>query len=835
MLARIVELSIKRRAVVLAIACIVTGYGVFTAVTSKFDVYPEFAPPQVMIQTEAPGLSAEEVEELVTRPVENALNGTPGLSSIRSQSIQGLSVVTTIFSDGTDVFRARQMVGERLTEAASRLPSGVLPPVMAPLTGATSLVLIIGFTSDKLSSMDLRTFADWTVRPRLLGVPGVAKVASFGGEVKEIQVQVLPERLIAYGLSMDDVLAASRAATAVRGAGFVENSSQRIVLQTMGQALTAKDLGSAVLLHAGEMSVRLADVAHVVEAPEPKIGDAAINGKPGVMLEISSQYGSNTLEVTAQLENALEELKPALAASGIEMQSRLFRPASFIQRSIRNMRSSLFAGGLLVAAVLFIFLFNLRGALISLTAIPLSLLVAIIALNRAGQSLNTLTLGGLAIAIGEVVDDAIIDVENIFRRLRENQALGNPRSVFRVVLEASLEVRSAVVYATFVVVMVFLPVLTMSGIQGKLFAPLGWTYILAVLASLLVALTVTPALCYFLLPQLARTSGEAGFVTLLKRNYRRLLEGVCERPGLVTGFSAFVLLATAISIPFLGGSFLPDLREGHFIVHMSTIPGTSLQESLRIGRSVARDLLANRQVASVAQQIGRAELADDTWGTHYSEFHVALKPEAGEKIEEVESQIRQSLLNYPGISFAIRPFLAERIEEVISGVTAEVVIKVFGEDQDTMDEKVRDIAKVVMALRGAADVQVESAPAVPRMMIRLRPDRLRQFGFQTLPVLETIQTAYQGTPVAQAYEANRVFNVTVVLDPERRRNPEDVESLPLRNAEENHSRNSQSVHFGTLPNDLVNGHLMDPRHGGDLFLHILSGYHKERVDEVIVR
>ena len=781
MLRLLVECSIRFRGVVVALACVVAGYGLYTTAHAKFDVYPEFAPPQVVVQTEAPGLSAEEVEELVTRPVENAVNGTPNLESMRSQSIQGLSVITILFDEKTDVFRARQMIGERLAEAAQHLPQGVETPGMAPLTGATSLVLIVGITSEKRSAMDLRTFAQWTMRPRLLAAPGVANVSIFGGEVKQLQIQVTPERLAAHGLALDDVLNAARKATGIRGAGFVETPAQRIVVQTRGQSLKPDELGETIVSHHGGAPVRLKDVAHVTEAAEPKIGDGAVNGKAGVLLEVFGQYGSNTLEVTAAIEKALVEMKPAITAEGIDVHPGLFRPASFIEAAVHNVDASLILGGILVSIVLFVFLFNFRTGFISLTAIPLSLLIAVILLDRMGISLNTMTLGGLAIAIGVVVDDAIIDVENIYRRLRENAKLPSPRAAGRVVLEASLEVRSAVVYATFVVVLVFLPVLAMSGIQGRLFAPLGVANVLAILASLAVALTVTPALCFLMLRRQAERAHEPRMVAGAKRVYQSILLKITQKPKIVMAGALVLCVAAAALIPFFGGAFLPEMREGHFIVHVAAVPGTSLQESLRIGAQVSNELLKSPNVVSTAQQIGRAEKAEDTWGTHYTEMHVRLKPLSGEAAETAESEIRQILQKFPGVSFAIRPFLTERIEEIIAGVTAQVVIKVFGDDLDAIDAKSREIAQVVSGIRGAADVQVESPPGAPQIVVQLRPDRLKQLGFRPVDVLEGVQTAYQGAVVAQTYEANRVFDVTVILDPEIRQNPEAVGALILEN------------------------------------------------------
>lgn len=509
----------------------------------------------------------------------------------------------------------------------------------------------------------------------------------------------------------------------------------------------------------------------------------AINGKPGVMLMISGQYGANTLEVTDALEKALDEMRPVITAEGMTLNDRIFRPASFIQASVHNITQSLLLGAVLVAAVLFLFLFNVRTAFISLTAIPLSLLLAVAVLDRFGLTLNTLTLGGLAIAIGEVVDDAIIDVENIFRRLRENRAKPVPQPVYRVVLDASIEVRSSVVYATFVVALVFIPVLTMSGVQGRLFAPLAIAYILAILASLLVALTLTPALSAVLLPSVAERAAEPRFISALKARYSRWMQTVMERPALVLTGAGLLCVAALAAVPFFGGEFLPDLKEGHFILHMSAVPGTSIRETMRIGNALTRDLQKLPFIESAAQQIGRAEQADDTWGVHYAEVHVELKPLSGDHAESAEAQLRQELANFPSVYFAVRRFLAERIEETISGVTAEVVIKIFGDDLDLIDRKSKEVAQVVAGIHGATDVQVESPPGAPRIVVKLRPARLKQFGFHPVDVMEAVGTAYEGTPVAQTYEANRVFDVSVILDERIRQNPDEAGGLMLTNAD----------------------------------------------------
>ncbi len=783
MLARLVEVSIRFRGVVMALACLVAAYGYYTIRNAKFDVYPEFSPPQVIVQTEAPGLSSLDVESLVTRPIEAALNGTPNLEALRSNSVQGLSVVVATFEDQIDVYRARQMVSERMTEAATRLPQGVRAPSLAPLVGATSLTLIVGLTSDVRSGMELRTFADWTLRPRLLGVKGVARVAIFGGEVRQLQIQMHPDRLAALGLSITEVVAAARNARAVRGAGFIETSAQRIVLQTEGQSVTPEQLGEVVLTARGGQSVRMKDVALVTEAGEPKIGDATIMGKQGVMIHISGQYGANTVEVTRAIEAALDELKPAIAEQKIQLDGDLFRPANFITEAVRNIGNSLLLGAVLVGVVLVVFLFNIRVAFISLTAIPLSLFIAVILLDHWGVSLNTLTLGGLAIAIGEVVDDAIIDAENIFRRLREAQRPLTALDVFRIVREASVEVRSAVVYATFVVALVFLPVMALSGVQGRLFAPLAWSYILAIMASLVVALTLTPAMCYAMLPKVLDTVREPQFVVRMKAAYGRLVGRLAGHVGWILAAVTVLCLGAAALVPLMGGEFLPEMREGHFIVHMNLLPGSSLAESVRVGRIVTGELTKDPGVRIVSQQIGRAELADDTEGVHSSEIHIDLKPGVTGDPEEIEDGLRQRVAAVPGPAVSINPFLTERLDEIIAGSTAQVVVNVFGDDLDVLDQKAAEVARVMAGVKGAADVRIESPPGTPQVTIQLRPDKMRQFGFQPGQVLEEIQTAWQGTEVGEVHEKERVFQVAVILDDATRNDVARIGGVMLRNGE----------------------------------------------------
>ncbi len=784
MLNRIVHFSLRFRGVVVALACVVVGYGLYVASHAKLDVFPNFVPPQVVVQTESPGLSPEQVEVLVTRPIENTINGLGHMASLRSESIPGLSVITAVFKEGTDIFIARQMLAEKLSETAGELPAGVKAPMMSPLTSATMDLLKIGLTSEKLSPMELRTLADWTIKPRLLSVPGVARCMVFGGEVRQLQIQVNPDRLMAYGLSISDVLTAAKVSTGIMGAGFIENANQRIIIQTEGELLTPSVLGEVVVSYREGQSVRLKDVARVQEGAEPKFGDALIQGQPGVLMATASQFGANTMEVTLAVEAALEELKPMFEKEGVKVYPRLHRPATFIEASLKNIKHSLYLGGVLVAVVLFLFLGHFRTAFISLTAIPLSLLTAVILLQKFGITLNTITLGGLAIAIGEVVDDAIIDVENIFRRLRENQSAATPRPAFRVVLEASLEVRTAVVYATFIVALVFLPILTLTGLQGSFFAPLALSYILAIMASLGVALTVTPALSLFFFARGVKSSSEPRIQTWLKSAYGGTLSFFARWPRVIMFAVVLVCLAAMLALPHFGSEFLPEFREGHFVLGVQTIPGTSLAEMKRIGGEISKELLGNKNIATIEQQVGRAEQGEDTFGSHRCEFHVELKENvSGEDQEQLSKEIREVLEGFPGIQSEVMTFLGDRIGETITGEKAPVVVNVYGADLDVIDDKAKEIAQVLGMVEGAKDVQVKSPPGSPRMAVRLRPDRLTQFGFRPVEVLEGIRAAYQGALVAQVHRGNQVADVAVILEEAHRRQPEEIGSLMLKNAQ----------------------------------------------------
>lgn len=797
-LGSIVRFALRRRGLIIALAVLFLCYSVYSFTKARYDVFPEFAPPEVHIHTEAPGFSPEQAEALITRPVETAVSGVGGVSSLMSRSIQGLSVVTIRFAAGTDVYLARQKIAERLATLTGLLPAGITPE-MTPLTSSTGALLVVGLTSSSLSPMQLRTVADWTVRPRFLAVKGVSKVAIFGSQGKEFQIRVVPARLIRYNTSLEDVISAARKATGMKGAGFIEGANQRITIRSEGQSLTPKEIAGTVLLRSNGANVTIGDVANVVEAPAPQIGGALINGSSGILIVASAQYGANTLEVTRGLEEAVAELTPALKSQDIKMHPSLYRAADFIETALHNVNSVLIIGASLVIIVLFLYLFNLKTAAISCAAIPLSLLGAVTVLERLGLSLNTMTIGGLAIAIGEVVDDAVIDVENILRRLRENRLAEKPRPALLVVYEASLEVRSAVVYATFAVVMVFIPVLTMPGLAGKLFAPLGLAYVLAILSSLLVALTVTPALSLIMLGRKELKGEDPPAVRWTKARYAKVINGVERHPKAVMAGAGVIIAATLLIIPFLKGKFLPELIEGNFIVHVSAVPGTSLQETLRTGKLMADRLLTLPYVVSVAQRAGRAAEGEEARGTNASEFDLTLGPLDKEKFNLVKKEINAIVKQFPGIMTSVDTVLTERISETISGFSAPVAVNIYGNNLDVLDRKASQVADILNSVRGATDVRLEAPPAAPEMSVRLDRKGLARWGFDSVEVLDAIHTAYAGKTVGQIFQGDRVFSVSVILDPRNRMSITDLKNLPLRNPEGTYASLGQLADLQEMP------------------------------------
>jgi len=746
------------RVIIVALAVVLMIVGVRVVQNTPLDVFPEFAPPLVEIQTEAPGLSTAEVESLITVPIENALNGTAQLKALRSKSVLGLSSVVLIFQEDTDLMRARQVVQERLALAAPQLPAAARPPVILQPLSSTSRAMKIGVSSKTLSQMELSTLARWTIRPRLMAIPGVANVAIWGQRDRQLQVLVDPDRLRSHNVTLDDVLRSTRDAVAVAAGGFVDTPNQRLSVAHMSAVTQPRDLARVPVAFRNGSPLQLDAVAEAVEGFPPPIGDAVINDGPGLLLIVEKQPTGNTLDVTRNVEAALAALKPGL--KDVEIDSTIFRPATFIEVALRNLRNALLIGCLLVIAVLVAFLFEWRTALISLLAIPLSLLAAALVLYWRGYSINTMVIAGLVIALGEVVDDAIIDVENIMRRLRLNREAGCPESNFSVVLNASLEVRSAIVYATLIVVLVFLPIFFLDGLSGSFFRPLAISYVLAVLASLGVALTLTPALSLLLLPRAAnRDRAEAPLTRMLKRGYRRALPAFVNkfRMAIVTMLVLFAL--TAVTVPLMGEEFLPNFKETDFLMHWVEKPGTSLEAMQRITVRVSKELRAIPGVRNFGSHIGRAEVADEVVGPNFTELWISIDPAV--PYEPTVAKIQSVVDGYPGLVRDLLTYLKERIKEVLTGAGASIVVRIYGPDLEGLRAKAAEVSKTVGGVQGVANLKVEQQVLVPQIEVRLKPDAASRFGLTPGDVRRAATTLIKGQKVGELYEAQQINDVVV--------------------------------------------------------------------------
>jgi CzcA family heavy metal efflux pump len=775
----LISLCARHFGAVCGITLILTVVGVYVARRAPVDVFPEFVPTQVDIQTECPGFAPQQVEELVTRRIETALSGTAGIDTMRSDSIPGLSSITVNFDDGIDVHVARQSIAERLSEIASTLPTGVGAPKLSPLVSSTMDLLKIGLLSDKVDAYTLRDVADWVIRPRLLAVPGVARVIVFGGDVRQVQIKPDTAKLLSYGVTLNELSDGARAALALKGAGFVETAEQRILLKSPTPEPNIDELRRAVIALHGGVPVRIGDVATVEQGPALKSGDALIMGKPGVMIALASQYGANTLTVTRALEAALAELVPALKAQGIILYPALHRPANFIEQSLGDLQRALTLAAAFIIVVLYLFLRNARAAFIAFLAIPLSLLAAILVLDSMGETLNTMTLGGLAVGLGVLVDDAIIDIENILRRLRQNAAGAVPLPRLRVIRDASLEVRTPVVFATLVAIIAFVPQLFTPSVQGHFIRPLALAFIFAVTASLLVATTVTVSLCALLLRD-SVTEGHAAWLDWMRRGQVRLVRFCVRRLTVVATLLALAAIAAFAAIPLLSGTFMPDFREGHYVLQIGTdVPGISRAEMLRLGERISADVLKLPYVLTIEQQIGRAELGEDTWGLHQSEFHVELRKDIPLDEEQAQRDLRAILRRYSGLETEVVTFLGDRISESLTGDTAQVAIKLFGDNLDGLEQTGTQIAHELQAVPGVVDLQFKQSAATPTLALQIDTEKLSALGLTSQAVLDTIATAYTGTTVGQSYSGVRTIDTVMIFADDLRRRPEDLQNLMI--------------------------------------------------------
>src|SRR6266511_2608111 len=774
----IVGSSLRFRYIVVAVAAGMMAFGVVQLRNIPVDVFPEFAPPRVQIQTACLGLSASDVEQLVTVPVENALNGIPGLDEMRSSSVPQLSSIELIFKLGTDLLQARQLVQERLDTVLPTLPTWASPPVMLQPLSATSRVMKIGLSSKDRSLIEMSMISYWTIRARLLRVPGVANVPIWGERLQMLQVQVEPEKMRQHHVSLDQVMETTADSVEVgllkfsNGArvgtgGFVETPNQRLGVRHVLSIRTPKDLAAVTIAERKGKPLRLGDVARVVEDHQPLVGDAVINDGPGLMLIVERLPWANTLDVTRGVEQALKELQPGL--TGIDVDPTIFRPASFIETALHNLTNALLLGCLFVILVLALFLFEWRSALISLVAIPLSLVAAGWVLYLRGATINTMILAGLVIAVGVVVDDAIIDIENITRRLRQYRREGVQKSTAAVVLEASLEVRGPIIYATLIIVVAAVSVYFLQGLTGAFFRPLALSYALAVLASMVVALTVTPALALLLLRKAPLERRESPVVGWLQRGYTAALSRVVMRP--------LWAYATVAVVPSLGESLFPTFKERDFLMHWVTAPGTSHPEEVRIVERGSRELRSIPGVRNFGSHIGQALLADEVVGVNAGENWVSVDPKAD--YDKTLAAIQRVVSGYPGLYTDVQTYLNERIKEVLTGTSEALVVRIYGQDLAVLRSKAAEVEKVMSGVPGVVEAHADFEVEVPQVDVEVNLAAARRYGIKPGDVRRAAATLVSGEEVADVFRGGKAYDVQVWSTPRTRRSLTSIEDLPI--------------------------------------------------------
>ena len=778
---RIVQWSIDHHWIVIGLSALLFVAGAWTARQMPIDVFPDLTAPTVTILTEGHGMAPEEMESLVTFPIESAINGASGVRRVRSATAVGIAVVWVEFDWGTDIFMARQLVSEKLALVGGTLPRQVNQPVLAPVSSIMGEILFFAISSDQDDPLTLRTIADTTVRRRLLAVPGVSQVTPIGGAERQFQVVAHPDALRANNVTLTELLDAARGASENTSAGVFTEGAQEYVLEAIGRVRSAQEIGETVIALRGDRSVLVRDVADVREGAAFKRGEGSRSGKPAVIIGVQKQPGANTIEVTARLDRALDTLQQELP-SGTTIDRRIFRQSDFIEVAIDNVIRALRDGGILVVVVVLIFLANLRASAITLTAMPLSLAAAVLALRAFGASINTMTLGGMAIAIGALVDDAIIDVENVVRRLRENHARPPaeqlPASV--IVREATLEIRSSIVFATVIIVMVFLPVFGLEGIEGRLLSPLAFAYIVALLASLAVAIVVTPALCFAFLPSSASIQrGHDGWLTrVLKARFARLLPPVLNHPVPVVGAAVVLLVVAAVALTRAGTAFLPEFHEGSLTVQANTLPGTSLAKSNEIGTRVERILLSQPEVVATARRTGRAEYDEHVQGVEAAEIDVGLK-ETGRRRDELLAELRRQFATLPGTNVTIGQPISHRIDHMLSGTRANIAVKVFGDDLRTLRRLGENVRNAMQTVPGVADLSLEQQMDVPFVRFVLNRPAIARYGLRPGDVAEAIETSFAGATVGRIFDRGTSFDLVVKFDPSTGADFDRVADLPI--------------------------------------------------------
>ena len=776
MIDRIIQWSLHNRLIVIALALVLLVWGGYSTIKAPVDVFPDLTAPSVTIVTEARGMPPEDVEKLITFPIESAMNGASGVRRVRSNSGIGISVVTVEFDWETDVYLARQMVSERLQTLQNELPADVGAPQMAPVSSIMGEIMFLALTSEAHSEIELKTTADYTIRRRLLAVPGVAEVISTGGQVKQYQVVAKPDALIANDLSLDDVTKALEGSNMTSSAGFVKQNQQEFLIQGMGRIESQSDIEQTVIANRGGTPVLVQDIADVEVGPALRRGTAAFNGRSGVVLGIQKQPNTNTLELTDDLDRVINDINQSLP-EGMTLQTDTFRQSDFIETSIGNLNSALRDGAILVVAIMFIFLFSARATGIALVAIPLSLLVAVLTIRHFGGSLNTMTLGGMTIALGALVDDAIIVVENVVKRLRENLAkpAAEQLSKLKVIAGATREIESSIVFATFIIVLVFLPLFFLQGVEGRLLQPLGVAYIVSILASLLVAITITPVLSYYGLSgsKSLLASHDTRFISALKASYRPILNGSLQRPKLLLSSAGVLLLIALLAVFQFGRGFLPEFNEGSLTVSVVTVPGTSLEKSDAIGERVERILLDEPEVVATTRRTGRAERDPHAQQVFASEIDVKLSMQSRSKEALLES-LRQEFFFLTGVNVIIGQPISHRIDHMLSGTRANIAIKLFGNELYKLRQLGAQIESLVKEVPGAVDVAMDQQAEIPFITFDFKRAQLAQYGMSIEQASHALETAFAGTSASRILEEQATFDL-VVRYPYRYR--EDIESL----------------------------------------------------------
>lgn len=778
MLNRILEFALHNRMMVLLTALVLTVSGIYIARSMNVDVFPDLTAPTVTILTEAHGMESEEVEKLVTFQLETAMNGAPNVRRIRSSSAAGISIVWVEFDWDTDIYRARQIVSERIPGVREKLPLGLGEPTMAPISSIMGEVMLLGMRSDSLSPMELRTLADWTIRPQLMALGGIANVLVIGGEYKQYHVLANPNKLKHYGVSLQELQVAVKAANVNTTGGFYNEFGNQYNIKGEGRAHNVGDLREGLIKEVNGQAIRIKDVAEVKIGAADKIGDGSLNASPAVILTIAKQPEVNTLELTNRIDQALAKMEETLPES-VEIKSHIFRQADFINASISNLQQTLLEGAFFVVLVLFIFLMNWRTTLISLLAIPLSLLASVIVLKLLGYTINTMSLGGMAIAIGALVDDAIIDVENVFKRLRENVLLPkNQREpLLKVVRDASVEIRSSIIVATLIIIVSFIPLFFLSGMEGRLLTPLGIAFITSVLTSLVVAVTITPVLCSYLLKKeklLQKQAAGTKVERWMKNGYSKILNKSLKHSKWVIGGTVAVFLVSLIFFFQLGRSFLPEFNEGSLVISVVGMPGMSLEESNKTGKQVEELLLEMPEIEVVTRRTGRAELDEHAQGVNAAEIDAPFTLEKGESKEEFITQVRDKLSLVPGVNITIGQPIAHRIDHMLSGTRANIAVKIFGEDLSRLYSLGKDVKGIAENIPGLADVSVEQQVEVPQ--IRITPNRtiLAGYGMTAADLMHFVEVAFGGEAVGQIYEGQKHFDLVVRYQEDFRGSMEEI-------------------------------------------------------------